>query len=137
MIQFHDGAVTADPIRAGGEPTIDEHGAPAGEGVFVYGADWCGDTRRSRALLDRLGIPFTDVDIDASPAANAWAAAQNDGQRRIPVVFLPGQAIVPMILIEPSDDDLLAALGRTGYLVPGTLPADETGSGSAFGEDAA
>jgi mycoredoxin len=102
-------------------PPVDANGAPAADGIFVYGADWCGDTLRSRALLDRLGIPYTAVDVDTHAAASAWAAAQNGGLRRIPVVVLPHAAdLAPaVLLIEPSDDDLLAALRRTGYLVTG------------------
>ena len=107
----HEASVEAIASTPG--VAIRPDGSPAGSGITVYGADWCGDTRRSRALLDRLGLAYADVDVDAHPAANAWAAAQNGGQRRIPVVVLGtgGPA-----LIEPSDEALLAALQRSGYL---------------------
>ena len=91
-------------------------GSPAAGGIFVYGADWCGDTRRSRALLDRLGIAYADVDVDRYPLANAWAAAQNGGRRRIPVVVLPTDGTDRVTLIEPTDEALLAVLGAAGYL---------------------
>jgi mycoredoxin len=89
-------------------------GSPAGTGITLYGAWWCGDTRRSVGLLDRLGLDYAQVDVDADPAANAWAAAQNGGQRRIPVVVLGAGGPT---LIEPSDEALLTALGETGRLV--------------------
>lgn len=94
-------------------PAITAEGAPAGDGITLYGAPWCGDTRRSKALLDRLGVPYADVDIDQSPAATAWITAQRGGERRIPTIVLgPGQPL----LFEPTDDELESALVRVGYL---------------------
>ena len=84
-----------------------EDGSPTSSGVTIYGAMWCKDTRRSRALLDRRQIDYTWVDVDEHSVASDWAAAQNNGQRRIPVIAVgvPGP-----ILIEPSDDELDGAL---------------------------
>lgn len=96
-------------------------GAPARSGLTLYGAPWCGDTRRSRRLLDRLGVPYTDIDVDQHAAGNAWAAAQRGGERRIPTIRL---APHEPLLFEPSDDDLRAALVRTGYLSPESAQAD-------------
>ncbi|MSW86217.1 MAG: NrdH-redoxin, partial [Actinobacteria bacterium] len=31
--------------------------------VVVYGAEWCGDCRRSKAQLERLGIDFDYRDV--------------------------------------------------------------------------
>lgn len=91
----------------------DESGAPARDEITLYGAPWCGDTRRSQAMLRRLNVPFTDIDVDQDAAANAWATAQQGGERRIPTIFLADGA---PLLFEPSDADLRAALARTGYL---------------------
>ncbi len=86
--------------------------ATTSDGITVFGATWCGDTKRSQALLDRLGIEYAFVDVDLSPEASDWVAAQNGGQRRIPAIVLaPNQPI----LIEPSDPELLAALQEAGY----------------------
>lgn len=86
--------------------------ATTSEGIIVFGATWCGDTRRSQALLDRLGIEYAFVDVDHSAEASAWVAEQNGGQRRIPaIVVAPGQPV----LIEPSDPELLAALQEAGF----------------------
>lgn len=87
------------------ETTID--GAPASDGITFYGTSWCPDSRRARALLDRLAVPYAYVDLDQDAAAAAWAAAQNDGQRRIPTIaFGPAGPV----LIEPADADLDAVL---------------------------
>ncbi len=91
----------------------DDDGGPARQGITLYGAPWCGDTRRSQALLRTLNVPFTDIDVDQDSAANAWATAQRGGERRVPTIFL---ADGEPLLFEPSDADLRAALVRTGYL---------------------
>ena len=90
-----------------------DQGAPIQDGITLYGAQWCGDTRRSERLLHRLGIDYTYVDVDEHDAGNAWATEQRGGDRRIPTIYLaPGQPV----LFEPSDDDLRDALVETGYL---------------------
>ncbi len=84
-------------------------GAPAPTGITFYGTRWCPDSRRSRALLDRLAVPYRYVDLDHDEAAAAWAAAQNGGRRRIPTTAC-GPA--GPVLIEPSDPDLEALLAQ-------------------------
>ena len=37
--------------------------------ITMYGADWCGDCRRSKGYLDAHGVPYTYVDVDADAAA--------------------------------------------------------------------
>lgn len=88
-------------------------GAPATDGITFYGADWCGDSRRSQALLDRLSLPYVFVDVDEDPTASAWAARQNAGQRRTPTIAFGTNGPV---LIEPSDPELTAALRAAGLL---------------------
>ena len=101
-------------VESGGAPApVRPDGSPAGTGITVYGAWWCGDTRRSVALLDKLSLSYAFVSVDDDPTASAWAAAQHDGQRRIPVVVLGTSGTT---LIEPSDEALLAVIGETGYL---------------------
>ena len=96
-----------------GEAAVREDGSPAGEGITFYGTGWCPDSRRSRALLDRLAIPYRVVDLDANAAATVWAAGQNGGSRRIPTIAL-GPA--GPVLIEPTDKALEAALREQGLV---------------------
>lgn len=92
---------------------IGEDGAPTGDGITFYGTGWCPDSRRSRRLLDGLGISYAYVDLDQDAAALAWAARQNGGQRRIPTIAVgPGGPV----LIEPSDDELGTALRDAGLI---------------------
>lgn len=80
--------------------------------VTVYGADWCPDVRRSRALLDDAGVPHAYVDVEADPAAETLVRRVQDGARRIPTIVLPGGDV----LVEPSDPELSDALADAGLL---------------------
>ena len=80
-------------------------------GVKVYGADWCEDTRRSRAFLDGLGVQYEYVDIDRDEAGAAWVRQQNGGKERKPTVDVAGQ-----VLCAPTDHDLTAALRERGLM---------------------
>ena len=40
------------------------------EKIKVYGADWCGLTRRTLMHLDRLGVEYDYVDVDNDEAAS-------------------------------------------------------------------
>ena len=80
-------------------------------GVIMYGADWCRDCRRSKALLDSLQVPYTYVDLVATPEAADTAEAIS-GRKNIPVVVMPDCSH----LVEPSDAALREALSATGVL---------------------
>lgn len=74
--------------------------------ITMYSADWCGDCRRSKRLLDELGVDYTVIDVEADPAASEKVIEINGGMRSIPViVFKDGSH-----LTEPSDNDLKAKL---------------------------
>ncbi len=82
--------------------------------LTVYGADWCPDCRRSKKLLDRLGVAYTYVDVDEDAAALATMKSLNGGRQSIPVVVFPDGHH----LTEPSDPALTADLESAG-LLPG------------------
>ncbi len=73
----------------------------------MYGADWCPDCTRTKRALDAVGAGYVYRDLVAEPEAAAEAEAIS-GRKNIPVVVLPDG----VILVEPSDAELLAALGR-------------------------
>ena len=73
--------------------------------VTFYGADWCSDCRRSKSLLNTLGVEFDLKDVEHS-ADNAAEAEGIAGRKNIPViVFADGK-----FLVEPSDAELHAEL---------------------------
>lgn len=80
--------------------------------ILFYSADWCGDCRRSKRLMDSLGVAYTLIDVEADVTASDKVIEINGGQRSIPViVFKDGTH-----LTEPSDNDLKAKLESLGIL---------------------
>jgi glutaredoxin len=74
--------------------------------LTVYGASWCPDVKRSRALLDREGVEYSYVDVEADAAAEQRVRELQDGARRIPTIVWEDGSF----LVEPSDDELSARL---------------------------
>jgi glutaredoxin len=79
--------------------------------VTVYGADWCGDTQRTRRHLDSLGVAYQYVNVEEDQQASAWVKQQNDGKERKPTVKIRQQ-----VLAEPSDPELEQALRQAGLM---------------------
>lgn len=78
----------------------------------MYSADWCGDCRRSRRLLDELNVTYTVIDIEADQAASDKVIEINGGMRSIPVIiFADGTHMT-----EPSDINLKAKLTSLGII---------------------
>lgn len=76
----------------------------------MFGAEWCGDCRRSKKLLDTLGVTYTYVDLELVEDGADRARAIS-GRTQIPVIVFPDDTH----LVEPTDRDLhakLTALGR-------------------------
>jgi glutaredoxin len=79
--------------------------------VIVYGADWCGDCRRSEKLLNALGVEFEKKDVEQSAEFTEEARAIS-GRTNIPVIiFSDGK-----FLVEPSDPELNAELTIRGLV---------------------
>lgn len=74
--------------------------------MTFYGADWCGDCRRSKALLDRLGVSYEFVDTEVVEGAKDRMRLLNGGRENIPTIVLADGRV----LVEPSDADLQAAV---------------------------
>jgi len=73
----------------------------------VYVTRWCGQSRRTRAWFDAQGIPAKFIDIEQDDEATQQVEMWNGGNRSVPTLDL-------MIrLVEPSDTQLLRALGET------------------------
>ncbi len=72
----------------------------------MYSANWCGDCRRSKRLLDSLNVEYSIIDIEADEAAAAKVIEINNGMRSIPVIIFPDGTH----MTEPSDIDLKAKL---------------------------
>ena len=74
--------------------------------LVMYGAEWCGDCRRSKRFLDSNNVEYTYIDVEADKSAADKVVEINGGAQSIPViVFSDGTH-----LTEPSDIDLQAKL---------------------------
>ena len=72
----------------------------------MYSTAWCGYCRRLKRVLERDGITFAEVDIDADPAAARLVRSINGGNATVPtLVFADGSA-----LTNPTPDDVKAKL---------------------------
>jgi glutaredoxin len=79
--------------------------------VEFYGADWCGDCRRSKSLLNTLGVEYDMFDVEQSKELAEQAQAIS-GRTNIPVIrFKDGTH-----LVEPSDAVLHAELKLRGLV---------------------
>ena len=78
--------------------------------ILVLGRDTCEDTTQSRALLASRRVPFRYLKVDEDAGADAWARRLNDGDRRTPTILIGDPDRPDLILREPSDAELLAAL---------------------------
>ena len=71
--------------------------------ITMYGAEWCGDCRRSKKLLDSMRVDYEYIDLEVNVEAADTARAIS-GRTNIPVIaFSDGSHFV-----EPSDADLRA-----------------------------
>ena len=73
--------------------------------IRMYGADWCGDCRRTKAQLDSLGVDYEYLDVEHDDTLRDEAVAIA-GRQSIPVVVLPDGSH----MVEPSNPDLEARL---------------------------
>lgn len=78
----------------------------------MYSADWCGDCRRSKRLLNELNVPYNIIDVDADESAAEKVIEINGGMRSIPVIVFDDGTH----LTEPSDAALKEKLNTLGLI---------------------
>ena len=67
--------------------------------ITMYGAEWCGDCRRSKRFLDSNNVKYNYIDVEADAAASDKVIEINGGMRSIPVIIFSDGTH----LTEPSD----------------------------------
>ncbi len=77
------------------------------ETLKIYGAEWCGDCRRSKQFLDKHGVQYEWIDVSQSAEARDFVVKANGGKQVIPTIVFPDGSL----LVEPSDHDLGEKLG--------------------------
>ena len=80
--------------------------------VTMYGAEWCGDCRRSKKFMEGNNVEFKYINVEEDLTAAEKVKELNNGMQSIPViVFEDGTH-----LTEPSDNDLKAKLESLNIL---------------------
>lgn len=83
--------------------------APPDIPIVVYGTRWCAATQMIRRHLERLGLPYRYVDLDANPQAATQLRWWTGGYVSHPTVYIGGE-----VLVEPTLRELEWALARSG-----------------------
>jgi len=69
--------------------------------VTMFSTSWCGYCKRLKKQLEREGIGFAEVDIEADEAAAALVEKVNGGNQTVPTVLFPdGSALTNPSIVE-------------------------------------
>jgi len=78
-------------------------------GFTLYSTPWCGYCHRLKSQLEREGIEFTEIDIEADPDSAQVVEQANGGNQTVPtLVFSDGSS-----LTNPSVAQVKAKLAET------------------------
>jgi len=69
--------------------------------VEIYSTMFCPYCARARSLLQRKGVTFIEVDVDAEPARRDEMVKRAGGRYTVPQIFIDGEHI-------GGSDDLMA-----------------------------
>lgn len=61
--------------------------------VIVYSATWCAFCHAAKEYFDKLGVKYTDKDVEKDPK-DGLEAVEKSGQRGIPVIDIDGDIII-------------------------------------------
>jgi mycoredoxin len=57
--------------------------------MTIYSTPWCGYCHRLMKQLDREGVSYDVIDIEAEPAAADYVMSVNGGMQTVPTVVFP------------------------------------------------
>lgn len=76
--------------------------------VEMYTTMWCPYCARARALLEKKGVGYTEIDLMDEPGRRGEMIERAGGRRTVPQIFIDGEHI--------GGSDELVALDRAGRL---------------------
>lgn len=82
--------------------------------IVMYASPTCEDSELARNRLRKLGIPFTEINVDTDEEAARYVERVNNGFRSTPTIVFGDEAF---IVVEPTVKELDDALRRAGYPV--------------------
>jgi len=83
--------------------------------VKVYGADWCGMTRRTLSYLDDVGVDYDYINVEQDRRASEWVKRQAGGKEKKPTVDVSGT-----VLVTPDNSELEEVLREHNLLSAST-----------------
>ena len=60
--------------------------------ITMYATGWCPYCARARALLERKGVSWTEIDVEAEPERRA-EMIERSGRRTVPQIFIDDRPI--------------------------------------------
>ncbi len=73
--------------------------------VTMYSTPWCGYCRRLKRQMEEAGIPFTEIDVDATPGYDQRIIAASGGYRVVPTLEVGDR-----LLVNPTIREVEAAV---------------------------
>ncbi|HTV88796.1 MAG TPA: glutaredoxin 3 [Stellaceae bacterium] len=61
--------------------------------VEIYTTMWCPYCARARALLDKKGVPYTNVDVEEEPDRRDEMVRRAKGRTSVPQIFIDGEHV--------------------------------------------
>jgi glutaredoxin 3 len=78
--------------------------------VEMYTTGWCPYCAHAKAVLQKKGVAYTEINLDAEPQRRAEMVERAHGGRTVPQIFIDGEHI--------GGCDDMVALDRRGLLDP-------------------
>jgi mycoredoxin len=60
--------------------------------ITMYSTAWCPDCKATKMALERLGLSYTEINIDQHPEGERMVLEVNGGRRSVPTLVYAGQA---------------------------------------------
>ena len=76
--------------------------------VTMYSTPWCGYCHRLKAQMDREGISYEVVDIEAHPEAAEIVMSVNGGNQTVPTLVFPDGSALTNPSVAQVKDKLVA-----------------------------
>ena len=84
--------------------------------ITMYTTNHCGDCLVTKAMLQRLNLPFEEINIELEPEAAEYVMAVNGGRRSVPTLVYNGDAASLSQFSRAKLDAFLTKHGLLGRL---------------------
>ncbi|BBK36223.1 glutaredoxin 3 [Allostella sp. ATCC 35155] len=61
--------------------------------VEIYSSPWCGYCARAKSLLDRKGVQYVEIDVDADTKRRQEMTQRAGGRTSVPQIFIDGRHV--------------------------------------------